>query len=855
MPGIGQIQILSPGPVARPPALAPSIGAVINQPGFKTYMPSEVIFLPGLKAILFCDGLGFQVHFKDEVGYINGPLAPPTAPTVASTGTQTRFSGNFTTMPVNNDVIEIGKPGAPGGGQVKFKTALDPADPVDQVLIGTAAVTAANLGLLLGSGTYPGATVNGVQGTNFWSYRMAQGSPTTRWAEDNDVYPFSLTASLLEWRALTNGIVGNTYLLAHVVGPGPALSFVASTAGTKSQPTSPGAGTYQHAYADYRRGDFAQTAIGPFTQTQSGDNSDMNVSGFATPPSRDNETDIRVFRSVVNGGSQFYKEADKAIPAGTFVDFYSDGQIVGDFANLYDPRLFRPYTAGYPTRFAHGTLYRDSIFGAGAHISGVYSHGVVNVVKGSLTAHFVTTNPFIIDIIGRVLRLTGFTDQYIVVDFDPTTQIATLNQPMLQASNATAAYTLTDQRSPTEIYWSSPGLYNNWPFGNSLGGVTTPDPFGVTALSAAFDGMVAFTRTGAWRIFGSPSTTFRVVPQGEGMGCFNGLCVMRVEGVVYWLGPDGIFMWSAGRDPESISTPPPTQKAKPRGIQGTIRRINIDEADGIVAVYNPSERILRWFVPLDGAAWNTHVIVYDLQTGAFTLDTCGPVTYAATVVAPGGNYVTIAGDLAGNLWQLNDGLSDGAYGFDPLRLVSGYVPGTLTVTLLTGGLPTDGSLGGVPVLSVSALDGTVQTNLIASNTGNTLTFMYPFVTDPVATDEMVLGGIEFRIQSSQYDYGVPEFLKILSTVILSFTPQDPAVQPQLWVAGGGDNTQPTVFDLRSTGNADYANLSLKAGQRVMHLRRGKYRRPQFEFLALCPGFEVEVLSLTISNPMQNEAAE
>lgn len=840
MAGIGVIQILSPGPVTKPvtltPDFLPGLGAT-----FKGYQPSEVIFLPSLRAVLFCDGIDFQYHYRDGIQYLNGPLAPQSAPTVVGTGTRWAATLVLSGNPANGDKFQVGKPGAPGSGFVTMVTTIDTTQTFDQVKIGATAQDSADNIKSLINGT-------GVQGNTFWSYRMAQGATTTRWAEDNDVFVESSVVNVI-FRAITYGTAGNAYLHDIVTG---AWTFppTFAVAGTHSQATFPGAGTYQHGYAYYRRGDFMQTGLSPTKETQNGDNSDMTVSGMAAAKAIGAITEFRVFRSTTNGGSQLYKEADTV--SQPFTDFYNDTQISGDFANLYDPRLFRPYTAGYPTRFAHADLYRDCIFGVGAEVAGVYGHGVVNIVKGALTFTLVATNPLISDVIGRVLQINGFTDKYIIVDWNETTQVGTLNTPMLQTTNATAQYTITDLRDPTEIYWSSPGLYNNWPFGNSIQGVTTTDPAGVTALAAAFDGLVAFTRTGAWRIFGSPSAGFKIVPQGEGMGAFSGLSVARVEGVVLWLGVDGLWMWSNGSYPRSISSPDPTPKAKPRGIEETIRRINIDEADGIFSVYNPTERLVRWFVPLDGAPWNTHVITYDLQTGAFALDSCVPATYGATVVGPTGSYVTVVGDMAGNLWQFNTGLSDGVYGTEPNKIVSSYDPTTNTITVLTGGMPTDGSLNGCPLLHVVAATGEVQTAVIRSNTASTITLISPLPIAPVVTDTIILGGIEFRIQSSQYDFGQPEFEKTLSSVVVSFTPQPINKNPQLWVGGGGDGTAPTVFPLRSSGFADYANLARPNGQRVMHLRRGKYRRPQFELLALCPGFDVEVLTIVTNNPMGTE---
>jgi hypothetical protein len=263
--------------------------------------------------------------------------------------------------------------------------------------------------------------------------------------------------------------------------------------------------------------------------------------------------------------------------------------------------------------------------------------------------------------------------------------------------------------------------------------------------------------------------------------------------------------------------------------------------DQIVANYNRTGNIVRWFVPLDDAPWNTHAITLDLQTGAFSLDTCPPVTSVGTVVGQDGDFYTLVGTAFGEVFQLDVGTSDGAYGFDPVATYSAYASATKTVTLSTTPLPTSGDgLKGIPVLKVDATGG-VETEYISTNTADTFATVRPFTTAPTTGDKFIFGGIEWRLETSRCDYGAPETRKRLSSVHAAFRAQ--SVAGQVWCYGAKDDDTGGVYNLRSSGVADVATLSsLWDGGKRYDLNKGAGRRAMFGFVSLCPGFDVKLLS-------------
>ncbi len=83
---------------------------------------------------------------------------------------------------------------------------------------------------------------------------------------------------------------------------------------------------------------------------------------------------------------------------------------------------------------------------------------------------------------------------------------------------------------------------------------------------------------------------------------------------------------------------------------------------------------------------------------------------------------------------------------------------------------------------------------------------------------------------------MPDGRKTLSSVTANFTHQSDG---QLWCAAGYDNNDPTVFTLRS-GSVDVADLTKTDGEHQFTFRRGKGRRFTVQFLALTPGYDVEI---------------
>jgi hypothetical protein len=301
-----------------------------------------------------------------------------------------------------------------------------------------------------------------------------------------------------------------------------------------------------------------------------------------------------------------------------------------------------------------------------------------------------------------------------------------------------------------------------------------------------------------------------------------------------WIGPGGGLGYDGGGAPVPVSSPP-SDGDNVLGIEATIQRINPLAVDGIVSNYNPTLKIARWFVPVDGSLYNNFVINYSLQTRCFTFGACDGVTAAYCDWTPTG-YATIVGQMDGSLWQMDVGTSDGAYAFECRQVITAYDSATNKATVTGTPFPTaSGGLTGVHVLLVSAT-GVVQHATIATNTSSTLTFLVPPDTAPAVGTQMIVGGIFWRMKSSKFNLGMPEIRKTLSSLLVQFAT---STAGQLWVAFSVNNADPTCFVLMD-GTTDYVDLTVAKGTKYCEANRGPGMVMQVDIFALAPGFELEI---------------
>lgn len=853
MAAFGALAIAQLGAVTAPTSLRMSTPAAATT-GLVPWGLYDAFPIPSINAVVFCHPVEHMRYAIDGASYRLGLLAPPeglTAVSTAAKATAVLTTDAAATNFANNDQIQVGYPGMPGVGYITFKTTLDATSVSNQVKIGaTKEATIQNLEKLIEG--------NGQPGVDYYSYMEQLGDPSPRFDELGKItvsatsIPGGASAATITFQATEAGPQGNLYNARIVVDTGTMASFGTGsvfTGGAGGTGTAPAADTYLYSLQHLRNADGALSgASEPFVEMTQETAANVTLDNFPAVLTRDGTDFYRINRTL-GSGRVLHRLSDAS--ADPVTDSTSDDVLADKTLLLkYDARIFRTRLAGYPQVGRFGVVWRGRLWTAGALKAGDYTLGTASVTNGSASVTMSAACRAVKeDVIGKTFKVTGDTVDYLVVDTDTTSNIVKLNKEYQGTTAAAANYTLRDARDPYLLQYSEPKLYNNFPAGNSLTGVTGRDTLGVTGLRELDDSLIVYTTTDVWRVTGDTGS-FVVRHVGGGMGCFSNRAIQVVGGVAYWIGPDGVWGWDGRGTPLCLSKP---SDSEPLGIQGTIERLNCDEGEIVVSNYNPSSQKIRWWIPLDGELANRYCLRLNLQTGGFALQTASDVTAACTVPGPDGRFLTLIGDAHGCIWQLDAGYSDGAYGFEPKCVVSSYTAATRTLAITGTTLPTTGdALKGVPGVVINQTTGAYQRFKVESNTSGAAVLTEALTTAPSASDIVIFGGYPYDLVSTRFDSGHPEILKWVEGATVPHLVE--SVATEVWCGVGADNDDPEVFTVAST--VDYANLTDADGEKHYWLYSEQGRTHTIRFLAFVRGYRVHLRPFTLSmrspHPMEVE---
>lgn len=830
------------GAVTKPTAL--SLGTATDlTTGLASWGPCDVIPLPSLKAVMFTHGTEAMRHVMEGASLRTGLLAPPAGFTAADTAVKANstltLGAGAGTLPNNNDTFNLGYNFSPTFRLVYWKTTLDTASTDQQVLIGAnVAACLTNLSKLIeGTGTQGSEYFDGYQANIIGTY------DPDYWHTGHKVELDTLTATTIKVRATTSGTGGNALYSSE--GTDSANTQVWSntplmTGGAVGTGTNPGDGTFSYAEAHYRSTDAALSAIStPYVTFEKDGNTSVSIAAGTTFATRD-ATDYRRFMRTLSGADQFYQVKD--VTGTTLTDDNTDDDLAFDGAFKYDSDIYRPRVNGYPVVGKFGAVWRASLWVGGADISADYTTGTATGTVDTTTVTLSAAARPKEDMIGRYFFTGEETTKYLIVDVTPHASAPTLTLASpLRVGISGVGYTIRDDRDPFRLHKSVPTLINNFRPGDSFDGVTSPVQTGITGLVSIWDSLVIFTKTGVWRMTGGEGA-YNLQPIGEGMGCHTGKAAVVVGGELYWIGPDGLWKWASdGAVPVCLSK---EESPEPEGIQATIDRINVDDAEIICSNYNPSSKKIRWWVPLDGEPTNRYVIRYDLQTRGFAVQTDSDITEARTVPGPGGSYITVAGDAFGHLWHLDLGYSDGFYGYEPVSVIANYTASTRKIGLTsTPYSTTSGEYDGMPVLILPAAGPPYEYGKIASSTSVQFVLTCQPSITPAAGDYIIPGGIVLDLESS-FDYEQPELLKWIEGITVAHDVETLATE--LWVAAGVNNGTASVFVPRSGSAADSGLMTASDGEKHYWLRTARGRTLKIRFIGIARGGAIRLHGFVIS---------
>lgn len=801
---------------------------------FGTYDP---VYLPSIGAMLHLNGIGLNWHSLEAANLTTGVLGVALANVATPTAARATATLTFTvaTVPADGDIFYLANVTDGKYWQLRFKTTLTTTfEPVvryiAEIKIGSGGTGAQNLAATIAN---IAAFVNGTgtEGTEYHWRESSIGAAAQLAA--TKIIVSATSATTVTFRATVFGTGPNTWVGVDTTGAGVTWTISNFSGGSTGTGVNPPEGSYKYRYSRLRNSDQAISYASPevaITQSAPGA---INLTSFVAGPTRDG-IDFYRWDRTLNGGSIFYRGADIATGTGEpYVDSFSDTTLSGAFSVKYDDRIYRPYTAGYPVKCRFGALYKGRVFAGGVSLSAKRSVGNVTTTNGAYTVTFTTAAHPTVDWIGRTFAVSGDVQTYILVDMNESSRVATLNLPYNGAGGSGQVYAVTDDRNPLLVYYSEPLLPNNWPVQNSVLGITSQDPSGVSGLKTAWDSLVVWTQTSVHRILGDTGSGFRAVPVGDGMGAFCNQTIVNVEGLLYWLGKDGIYKWGGDGSPSSISNPVGDDFPQ-LGIKRTIDRINVAQRDMAFGNYNPSEQVIRWWVALDGSTTNRDVIVYDLQTRTFSMDTADDATCATTVPDGSASYRTLVGNTQGSIFQLDLSTSDGVYGIDRVLFLTSQTATTNTLTLTTSTLPTtNGGIAGCPVVAVDALDGTAYHYTAASNTSGAIVLTGPSVIFTGGA-QILVGSIYWRVRTGRWDLEQAFVQRGLPAITTTGVPST----GQMWCAVAKDNDDPTLYApgaVRGFSACDVFDTSLASGYKLWWFRRGKCRRFLVEFFGYMLG--------------------
>jgi hypothetical protein len=704
--------------------------------------------------------------------YNAGGIGPAVAPTLAAgaraTATLTNSSG---TDFANNDRITLYQDDiSPSSiyADITLKTTLTASGAVSthEVKRGTsvAATLTAIYHLVNGTGTEgvdyvdAGSRNSGILG----------GSGSGAFWPSRDIEASAVDATTVTFRAKTFGTGGNAYIMGQEVDSGGVYTPNTPTAfsgGSVGTGTAPAAGTYRYFTTWYRDADGAETWRSPVaTITKT---SNVNVTVSALTDSADATFDyIRIYRTEKQG-VEFFLVGTVARGSTSFTDDVDDDTLARSLP--WNDLTHRAYEAGMPPRGLALALWKGSVWTLGAHRHADYVRGTVSVTAGSDDVTFsvkgVTERH-----VGRTLQIASTSEEYTILSVDEANRTAVIDRGYEGVTNGTASFTILDDIDTCAFRRSVPFQYSQWPEDESPGRIDTDDIRGGLALLATRSRLFGFSRTSIAAVTGDGPESWEISKVAQGIGCVATRMVVGVEDGGIFLSYDGFYAISPDESMVSISSPKTPKRTLAQGIDGTVSRIAWAHIDQGYAEYDPTDRVVVFGVPLDGATTPNYEIVFDLQNSTWTLYKRAEWTALTRIVLPGGGQALLSGDRDGNLWHVGIGESDGLYGTEAVRTLSG----AQTVRVLTvSGTPFSTSGDGEegkPVIVLYADGSTVAYGKVASNTSSALTLAEDLATAPSANDQIVLGGIAWQAKSGFTTFGEEYRTKTLRSVTVRHSP-------------------------------------------------------------------------------------
>jgi len=159
------------------------------------------------------------------------------------------------------------------------------------------------------------------------------------------------------------------------------------------------------------------------------------------------------------------------------------------------------------------------------------------------------------------------------------------------------------------LYISALGKYNDWTTADDAGEIqmyTETGEFG-SGLTYYNDHPIYFKKHAMFEIYGTGPNTFNAQMISDRIGCVAHRSIKEVQGYLFWLGEEGIYMYGGGTTPQLISYP---------FVEGTIDTIDwTNVADACAGTDGD-----RYYLCLPVGSNTRQIITYDVKMQSWHLE-------------------------------------------------------------------------------------------------------------------------------------------------------------------------------------------------------------------------------------------
>lgn len=393
--------------------------------------------------------------------------------------------------------------------------------------------------------------------------------------------------------------------------------------------------------------------------------------------------------------------------------------------------------------------HHERIFMAGEE---PYAEGSVAVTFGSDSVEGHGTE-WPANFAGRLLWLPGAEQVYEIESVDAEAQTLTLTQAYQGNTDPYTPYAIRPSAANRRlVYFSEAGLPESWPATSAVSPQEDGDE--ITGLMSKGSFLYILERRHIYRL------TFQDSPIEDGFifltagrGCVNNRCYAVIDDRAFMLDEAGVYSFGGGQQVEEVSQPIQDMFEPARGSRKPRYRIRWGASRWFHCVYDPGQRVIRWFVTLSGNGIPRHAICLDLARTSWWVEEF-PFPVGASAVGPlRGQRRVFLGGPGGRVYVMGEGTLDLVDG--QAQTVRGGVTSSGVRTLTDSQATFTSGCVNAPVRIVSG-KGKGQARVITGVTATRLSLDEPWLVRPDSTSVYQIGGVRYRYRTGWFRYAMLE---------------------------------------------------------------------------------------------------